>query len=139
VRQCNMPLWGPRGFFFFFEGRGGRGGGIFVFFSFPSSSQCIFQLVPNNITLLSHTLCPKLSSFHLHRWAKRGNTLFSYKNFYFEECWFSIFFFFLVTPATQSGSLQNENFKLGRHPPSNYHSIFSGSAVVKLLLKILNF
>jgi hypothetical protein len=29
-----------------------------------------FQDVPNITTLLFHVLCPKLSSFHLYRWAK---------------------------------------------------------------------
>ncbi len=32
---------------------------------FPSSSQCVPQVIPNRTTYLSHMLCPKLSSFHL--------------------------------------------------------------------------
>jgi hypothetical protein len=66
-----------------------------VFSSSSQSSQCVPQDVPNSITLLSHILCPKLSSFSPMYVGKRKGTLFFNKNFYFGEP-SKVFFFFLV-------------------------------------------
>jgi hypothetical protein len=49
------------------------------------SSQCVPQDVPNSITLLSHILCPKLSSFSPVYVGQREGTLSFNKNFYFGE------------------------------------------------------
>jgi hypothetical protein len=77
--------------FFSFWGKGGRAGiEFFDFLLFPSSSQCVPQDVPNSTTLLSHMLCPKLSSFILYSWAK-GHALH------------------LPTKSSILGSLQNFN------------------------------
>jgi hypothetical protein len=39
------------------------------------SSHWVPQIVPNSTTISPHMFCPKLSSFHLHRWAK-GQALY---------------------------------------------------------------
>lgn len=57
---------------FFLLGSMGRGGG-------RGNALCS-QKVPNDTSVWSHMLCPRLSSFQLYRWAKREGTLSSKYN-----------------------------------------------------------
>jgi len=76
----------PRGPSFFFWEAWVVGEGKHLVFS--ESSQC----VPNDTSVLSHMLCPRLSSFHLYRWAKRQVLLLPVKTLFWGASKASFFF-----------------------------------------------